>query len=253
MKCHEWESRFVEALYQELDPEEETGFVSHLQECSACAIRYEKMKATLKVMDRREPQDPGAEFWSGYYTRLQARIRQAEEPRRILKPWMLQVAAGIILVVVGVLIGRNYFQEEPAITKKTVPPIAIPVQTAEDRAQNFLDRSQVLLLGLVNLSPDGDAPSLERKKQISRDLLHQASTLKHELKEADHRRLLRLVSELEVILLQIANLEERNDFQEIEMVKGGVDRKGILLKINLEQMRIAGREIERSDQPKGRL
>ncbi|HEY4491144.1 MAG TPA: hypothetical protein VI958_04045, partial [Acidobacteriota bacterium] len=215
--------------------------------------RYAKMKATLKLMDRREPQDPGTEFWNGYYTRLQERIHQVESRRRFPQPWMLQVAAGIILVLMGVLIGKNYFQKEPAVVKRTVPPVEIPVQTADDRVQHFLDRSQVLLLGLVNLSPDGDASSLVRRKKLSQDLLHQAGTLKTELKEAEHRRLLQLVSELEVILLQIANLEERNDFQEIEMVKGGVDRKGILLKINLEKMRITGREIERNAQPKSRL
>jgi len=46
-----------------------------------------------------------------------------------------------------------------------------------------------------------------------------------------------LVSDLEVILLQIANLESEHNLSTIEMVQSGVDRRGILLKINLEEMR----------------
>ena len=45
------------------------------------------------------------------------------------------------------------------------------------------------------------------------------------------------MTDLEVILLQIANLETEYDLPTIEMVKSGVDRRGVLLKINIEEMR----------------
>jgi hypothetical protein len=61
--------------------------------------------------------------------------------------------------------------------------------------------------------------------------------LKKELSNTNDRRLEKLVGDLELILLQIKNLEEKEDLPEIELVKSGVDRKGLLLKINLEQMR----------------
>ena len=45
------------------------------------------------------------------------------------------------------------------------------------------------------------------------------------------------MTDLEVILLEIANLETEYDLPTIEMVKSGVDRRGVLLKINIEEMR----------------
>ena len=45
-----------------------------------------------------------------------------------------------------------------------------------------------------------------------------------------------LVEELETILIEIANLEEQEDLPDIELIRDGVDRKGILLKINIHQM-----------------
>ena len=60
--------------------------------------------------------------------------------------------------------------------------------------------------------------------------------LKDDLTDANRRKLYQLVSDLEVILLQIANLESQNDLPAVEMIRSGVDRRGILLKINLEEM-----------------
>ena len=64
----------------------------------------------------------------------------------------------------------------------------------------------------------------------------EAAFLKTELTSPDQQRLHNLIADLEVILLQIANLESQIDVDGIEMVKSGVDRRGILLKINLEEM-----------------
>ncbi|MGH9856602.1 MAG: hypothetical protein ACRD4B_02040, partial [Acidobacteriota bacterium] len=110
----------------------------------------------------------------------------------------------------------------------------------DQRTQQFLGRSEIILLGLVNYDPQIDEPAgldITRQKAVSRNLIHEASYLKRQLADGDDRRLEKLVTDLELILLQIANLEEKEDVPEIELVKSGVDRKGLLLKINLEQMK----------------
>ena len=242
MNCKQFESVVVDALYRELDPAQQEVFDIHRSGCPDCASRYEKMSATLDVMSRREHSDPGEQFWKGYYQRLEKKIEPVRPAVRTIHPWMLQVAAAVVLLLTGFLIGRSFFghrEARPELVKQT-PLQRVPVQTADYRAQQFLDRSQVLLLGLVD-SGTSDPSSISRSKQLSNDLIQQADSLKDELKDPKHRRLRELVSELEIILLQIANLEKENDLKEIEMVKGGVDRKGILLKINLEQMRMTDR------------
>ncbi|HEY4490640.1 MAG TPA: hypothetical protein VI958_01525, partial [Acidobacteriota bacterium] len=113
----------------------------------------------------------------------------------------------------------------------------------------FLERSETVLLALVNFDPDQEATetlNLGRQKALSQQLVREASYLQGQLKQPENRKLQKLVSDLQVILLQIANLEEKQDFPEIDLVKGGVDRKGILLKINLEQMRMVSQETEAS-------
>ena len=242
MNCKQFESMVVDALYRELDPAQQEVFDIHRNGCPDCASIYGKMSVTLDVMSRREQPDLGEQFWENYYQRLEKKIEPVRPPAATIRPWMLQVAAAVVLLLTGFLIGRSFWghrEPGPELVKKT-PSHQVPVQTADYRAQQFLDRSQVLLLGLID-SGVGDPSTISRNKQLSGDLVRQADSLKDDLKDPKHRRLRELVSELEIILLQIANLEEENDLKEIEMVKGGVDRKGILLKINLEQMRMTDR------------
>ena len=106
-------------------------------------------------------------------------------------------------------------------------------------AANYIERSKVLLLGLVNFDPatdDLETISLPHIQKISRELLDQTPGLKAGLKDPSQQQLKQLVSDLELILLQIANLEAKNDVPGIELIKDGVNSKGIFLKINIQEI-----------------
>lgn len=193
--------------------------------------------------------------------------------------WAYQLSGAVALLAVGVLIGWLVFgnaaspapemAEEPAVETPGIETPSVetpgveapgietpgvetpvverprgrtPVQTVslETRAERYLDRSKVLLLGLVNLEPEAQDPALfnlSRRQEVARELIDESDALKDELADGDQRLLRALIEDLEVILLQIANIEAGHDVPAIEMVKSGVDRRAILLKINLTEMR----------------
>ena len=108
------------------------------------------------------------------------------------------------------------------------------------RTQNYFDRSKLILLAIVNFDPETEDPyvlNLPVQQRVSRELVQEASYLKAKLADSGERRLQNLVVDLEVILLQIANLESENDLESIEFVKKGADSRGILLKIRLMDIR----------------
>jgi hypothetical protein len=92
---------------------------------------------------------------------------------------------------------------------------------------------------------------LSRQKQISHDLIQQASSLQNDLKDPRYRRLRSLISELQVILLEIADLQKQGDLQGVDLIRSGVDRKGVLLKINLEQMRLSDQAVKTEQKSSG--
>jgi hypothetical protein len=82
-------------------------------------------------------------------------------------------------------------------------------------------------------------------------LIQQASTLKNDLNDPRYRRLRSLISELQVILLEIADLQAQGDLQGVDLIRSGVDRKGVLLKINLEQMRLSDQAVKTEQKNSG--
>jgi hypothetical protein len=113
------------------------------------------------------------------------------------------------------------------------PPAAVV------QAGDFIERSHVLLLGLVNYDPakqDAYAFDLAGKKAASRTLVAQAPAIREGLTQPGQRRLRELVGDLEVIMMQIANLGSGQDIEGVELIKQGVDRNGLFLKIDLDRM-----------------
>ncbi len=253
--CKKCRDLLPPALYGELESKEKTFFEDHLSSCPDCAAEFKGMTETLSMMVQRTRPDPGQNFWDGYWERLSSRMEKEDAaaetiipPRRSfgrifsLSPrWVFQAAAAVALVVVGVFIGRTVFSPQQTsidIARQTtslVPAESDPVL----RARDYIDRSKPVLLALVNYdasSEDSYALDLPLQKRVSQELVSQAGALKSELKEPGQRRLRELVSELETILLQIANLEAENDLEAVEFVKQGVESGGLLLKINMSEM-----------------
>jgi len=246
----------IEALYGELRPAEREVFDAHVRSCPDCASEYSVLGATLRVMDARRRPDPGPEFWDGYWDRLKTKMKREEAvmPRSVpfaarvsrffslLPRWLHQAAAGAALVVLGILIGRLLLAPRGGISplETSAGTTALAVSTApEVRAQKYIERSELLLLGLVNYNPKTDdlyALDMPRKKAISRDLVSQAEDIQGSLTDPRQKRLRELVSDLRVIMMQIANLGAGSDVEGVELVQQGVRQKDIFLKIDLTRM-----------------
>ena len=263
--CQHYEALIADKLFGELGPEEGHRLEAHLEACPACRALVREMEVTLQVTAARTRPEPSPAYWAGYYARLQDRMRQEEQrPRKagrlaewlrapgrlnlsFLMPaprWAYQLSGAVALLAVGVLIGWLLFggstTDAPRLAEG--PPVDTPVQpvSLEQRTDRYLERSKVLLLGLVNLDPDEQGVaslSLAHQQRVARELIDESNALKTNLTGADERLMRALIEDLEVILLQIANLEAGYDLPAIEMVQRGVDRRAIMHKINLTEMR----------------
>lgn len=219
------------------------------------------MEAVLRFTGKRIRPEPPEEFWDSYEERLEQRIETTEAltvdrqslwrslGRRLytVPKWTYQAAVAVALIVIGVYIGRTLFS--PRITGVQLasqrPELTTPQQpetTLIRRSQDYIERSKLILLALVNFDPSIEDPyalNLPYQKQVSKQLVEEASHLKKELGESDQERLENLIASLEIILLQIANLESENDLDAITFVRDGINRRGILLEINLTDLRLS--------------
>jgi hypothetical protein len=112
----------------------------------------------------------------------------------------------------------------------------------EVRAADYLEQSKVLLIGIMNTDTKslvGSKSLLQRQREMSRTLVRESQEISSGLTDPSQQRLRELVSDLGLILVQIANLETEHGVQGVEIVKGGVERNSLLFKINLEEMQRA--------------
>jgi len=267
MKSHgEYEKLMSDALFGSLSDAEQMRLESHLAECPHCANVYMDMKVTLEMTAVRSRPEPSPAFWDTFSNHLEKRLVEPDnriglfeqwtgqmkdiiDQLTFLRPvprWAYQLAMAVVLVGVGIFIGKGLFSETSSddqliVDSGTSQPAFVQPAALETRTLRYMERSKVLLLGMVNFDVESEHPAvlnLPRSRTIARELVDEAEGLKEELDEADQLRLRELITDLEIILLQIANLEAENDIPAIELVQSGVDRRAILLKINVEEMRM---------------
>jgi len=252
MTHSECRGMFIEALYREWDKPQQKEFEEHVSGCPECRTAFEHLQSVATTMNQRVRPELTQVDWTIFWNELSAGIRDNNRSKKNglllwrqvaeffrFRPAIGYAAAAISILATGVLIGRLVFAGAPDLATQRLSDGLSEADriVLNGRAQNYLQRSKILLLGIVN--GNGVTPSsydLSKQQEVSRLLVKEAGTLRSELTDGDQQQMRKLIGDLEVILLQIANLEESKDFPALEIVRDGVDRKGLLLKINLEQM-----------------
>lgn len=270
--CTSREHQIVDALFGDLDAVGLNDLQQHLETCAGCTASYQQMQETLAITSQLSEPEMSDVYWETYYERLEERMAsESDRPvlqnrwaqfvnwleralvpnpdvlRSLLQP-ALRWSTALALVLVGVFIGRQWGGDDIPVEGPiavATDPMLTTVQLSEQTHQ-YLDQSKVLLLGLVNFDVGEDDPAfinLAQQQKVAGELVQQAAFLKEELNENREQQLSALVEELELILLQIANLEIQQDVPSIELIQRGVDRGSLLLKINLEKMKLSEQEM----------
>jgi len=275
-ECKKFRAYFAESLYRELDMERKKSLEEHLAGCPDCFKEYGEMAGTLKIMREKKVPDPGQEFWDGYWDRLERRMKSegltgngvdavGPAPERkffhrragFFQRWTYGMAGAAALLAAGILIGRYFISRPQAVAQKPAQESSARVQPAAGadlraRTSQYFDRSKVVLLALLNFDPktkDLYGLNIPLQKKRSRELVQEAALLRKDLGNSNQKRLEDLVSDLEMILMQLANLESENDLSAVEMVKLGVESKGVLFGINLSEMKQVKSRSRRAPSP----
>lgn len=257
--CEKYQTLFVQAMYNELESSQAQAFEAHLKTRANCQAEFQQSKSLLKLLSQKKNDEPKAEFWDTYWFRLKTRMESDLTTGTGLKPtfsfkqlfdsisvWSYQFAGAAAMLLIGILIGYLFFAQSTDHQKMAGDlrlDSALKVQPAavQTQAMQYIERSKILLLGMINIDPELIATSeinFAHHQKISRELVTEANALKKQLKSTDSRRLLNLITELERILMQIANIEKAFDLPAIELISSGVKNQAILLKINIEEMKL---------------
>lgn len=249
-ECNKCERLFEKALYGELTNSEKELFNSHMNICKKCAGEFEELKETLKLVKMQSREEADESFMHNFWTELEPGL---QKNKQVVKTWWLNIlnafqfdfnlqyklAGAAVVLIFGIFIGRYLLTGQENVNPALYSTKEIKEQKLNMETAKYIERSKILLLGLMNFDPamdDAETISLPHIKKISRELLNEVPGLKSGLKDSQQQQLSKLVSDLELILMQIANLEVKNDIDGIELIKDGVNSRGIFLKINIQEL-----------------
>jgi hypothetical protein len=251
--CKKYQPLIAAHWFGDLAPHEEDALGLHVQTCAACRAALESGAETLKQLGKPAIPEMPSHFWDGYWSRLTHKMETAEKNRRASIPAKLaallqakwspafRLAATAAIFLAGVLLSRVLWPpEKPTaeISSPSAPPLRATL--ASSRADDLLSRSKVLLIGFANLDPAAVSSGefdIALNREISRKLMTEAAAFRNDPGTGKDRQLLQLINQLEMVLLQIAHLELEHDAQAVELVRSSIDRQGLLLKINIEEMK----------------
>jgi hypothetical protein len=255
MNCKQCQDKIVEALYEELTENTKAEFNAHIVSCKECSVQYEQMQDTVDIMNKREGVNLNEIDWELHWKSIQNKINSdlkeikpvSLKEKFFLLPshipsWAYGIAAAL-LIVVGIFIGRTFWLSD-ATTNQVIAEKPVvsgyTVDSVTTQALEYLGRSKGLLLGVMNANDNGYSEvTFSKQQKISRQLIQRASYLKTALDKPDQQQLKQLIGDLEIILMQLANIEVNPGVPAVEMVKRGVDQKSILFKINVEEIKSA--------------
>lgn len=253
-ECNRMKNLFLDAISGELNDERRTALEAHLAGCEACAHEFAHCQAFMDLLPAYRRPEPGEEYWDRWQETLERRLASAGipaepegQPERhwcawagsILRAWKPAAAAAVLIGVCSLawLLSSPSGRQDRRTAE--IPPSPHAYASVTREAMRYLDRSKLVLLGMRNFDPEGAVefrPSFERESAISRQLILESAPLKEKLASSNHMRLYGLVNDLDVVLLEIANLERDYTPEEVELIRFSTERKNLLFKINMENM-----------------
>jgi len=237
----------------ELTPEAARSCDEHIAGCPSCRADLREIREARAVLHRGltlPSEERDEEFWRAFASSVEARLGTPAR-RNPFADAAARMAAFIhanrrpLLAGSGALaaaaLAAFFWLRIPAPGEPALAGGTGIADTAAAKLHDYLQRSKVLLIGVENARSAGGAPpdlSLERRQ--SRALVTEARLLRGEPLDA---RSARLVRELEKIMIQLSNTDERRD---VEIVRTGVRQNNLLFKIRMTESVLESGSAERT-------
>ncbi|NIV95699.1 hypothetical protein GWN42_23615 [candidate division KSB1 bacterium] len=269
MKCNKVEILISAYLDGEVTASEWRDAEAHIEQCTKCAEILRAFQASTVLYQKElEEQEPSPSVWSKIEERIEpvpraSWIRQLTSwvkqttDRFVLRPStpvrLAQVGVALAAVAVFVSIQLLHKPDSDVASSKqgkqprtsVSEPLTVPYpDVAQDKlrlaqatlvsqVKSYFDKAGVLLLEVKNSDPEPDSVGLNSLRASSQNLLEETILIKESLKNADLTVLQKTVEQLEMVLFDIANLNDSPENEEFEWLKAAILQQNLIIKIEI--------------------
>ena len=227
------DARLVTLYYGE---EAGPGEREHLAACESCRLAFGELASVLDQVDLPVPER-GEEYGAQVWRRVSQTLQAPTPPRSFWRelwmprPWAV-AAAMVVLLFAAFLAGRFWPWHQ---TQVAAHPISAQVRERIllVAVGDHLDRSQMVLLELVNTRPQNSRVDISEEQQRAQDLIASNRLYRQTALRSGDPGVATVLEELERVLLEVAHGPSRLSTQEFEELRQRVEAQGILFKVRV--------------------
>ena len=221
MKTCPFKNKIIDYLYGELPENDAAQFEYHLDQCSDCFNKVNQYLETIDQSSNRVRPVPQKEFLRSYHQQLKCLYKTDGIINRIFNyifirpPLGIRLAEVAVILIIGVFIGKEV--RNPTISYQLDKKNDVEVKFLD----NYIFQTELLLLDIVNMDNERDLKYILKENHCKR-LLQKTLFLKERAQLIKNIRLLNLLNQLELILMELSNLEESTYKEELNFVKNNI-------------------------------
>ena len=231
------------------EADEPAAMAAHLEDCGACRAALDALRRDLDTVMVPEPPVRGDDYGAEVWARLQPRLTEeppvawpgaaARRPRKAAwsRTWApLGLAASLILAF---LLGRSWPPAAPA--SAAVSPAArerILLVAVGDH----LERSEMLLVELVNAGADGKEVDISSHQQWAAELAGANRLYRNTVVRAREPGVASVLDELERLLVEVAHRPSSLGPAELEEIRHRIESRGLLFRVRVIESQVREKE-----------
>ena len=239
-----------EYLQGELDPARAKQVQEHIASCNACFAELQVLKEGARLVRplSGKPSEHRSEaYWHNFAVHVQQRVQQGPKKTVSTNPVrnkiesfltyqpqrVLALVGGLAVLVALITIApfRTVQEEQSLMLTEGSPAGGVMPVNAE--LTDYFRKSKILLIGLTNMTPpEGQTVDFRAESQTARKLIQQARVLEDQ--DIDNRTQ-QLIWALEKILIELANMEDRANLPDVELIRTGIRQENMLFKIRMAE------------------
>lgn len=268
MKCRKVQQIISARIDQEVTLSEWREAERHIRDCKGCAATLAKFEGSASFINTELPRrEPSPYLWQRVASQIASQrrpswqrralqtARQVWENYVVRPPVIVRVVQGTIAVgIVAAFVLLKFNLQSPlSLTQRSghessssasiKPELSIQEQKREfmrvvsaQQLKAYFEDAGLLLLEVKNGELDQEPLAIESARQASQRLLEKTVLIKQDLKETDQETLLKTVEQLEMVLLDIANMKDSPEEGEVALLKATIVQQNLLIKIEIIDM-----------------
>ena len=241
MTNHLSEEQLILHYYGETPRDEAARLSEHLASCGECEAANSSLRRVLMLVDTAAPVEARPGFERDVWARLEPQLEDSSLVRRSAKReggwktffwaphWAL--AGGIAaLVLVAFMAGR--ISNSTAVVAPAQQAQASPERVLHAAVGDHLDRTQMMLVELVNADTD-QLDQLAGEQARASDLVAANRLIRQSAEQSGDAAIADILEDLERVLLEIANAPADVTSNELSDLKSRITAQDLLFRVRV--------------------